>query len=107
MSQNLQSLFFNKVAGLRPETLAQMFSCEFREIFKSTFFTEHLRWVLLKVSLMKTLFFYMVIAISNFFVEICYKGSQFNRQFFYFVLIYIMINFNNFDFGKVFHRHHL
>ena len=40
-----QSLFFNKVAGLRPqvcnfikrETLAQMFSCEFRKISKNTF----------------------------------------------------------------------
>ena len=39
-----QSLFFNKVAGLRPaallkkETLAQVFSCEFCDIFKNTFF---------------------------------------------------------------------
>ena len=38
-----QSLFFNKVAGLRPatllkkETLAQVFSCEFCEISKNTF----------------------------------------------------------------------
>ena len=38
-----QSLFFNKVAGLTLETLAQVFSCEFCEIFKNTFFTEHLR----------------------------------------------------------------
>ena len=45
-----QSLFFYEVAGLRPqacnfiknETLAQLFSCEFYEIFKNTFFTEHL-----------------------------------------------------------------
>ena len=44
-----QSLFFNKVAGLRPatllekkETLAQVFSWEFYEIYKNTFFTEHL-----------------------------------------------------------------
>ena len=45
-----QSLFFNKVAGLRPktcsfikkETLAQVFSCEFCEISKNTFLTEHL-----------------------------------------------------------------
>ena len=47
-----QSPFFNKVAGLRPVTLLkkrlwQMFSCEFREIFRNTFFTEHLRWLLL------------------------------------------------------------
>ena len=40
-----QSLLFNKVAGLRPqacnfskkETLAQIFYCEFCEIFKDTF----------------------------------------------------------------------
>ena len=40
------SLFFNKVAGaasnfIKKETLAQMFSCEFCEISKNTFFTEH------------------------------------------------------------------
>ena len=46
-----QSLFFTKVAGLMPdacsfikkETLAQVFSCEFCEISRNTFFTEHLR----------------------------------------------------------------
>ena len=32
-----QGLFFNKV-----ETVAQMFPCDFCEIFKKTFFTEHL-----------------------------------------------------------------
>ena len=43
-----QNLFLNEVAGLRPatllkkETLAQVFSCEFCEISKNTFFTEHL-----------------------------------------------------------------
>ena len=42
-----QNLFFNKVAVLRPagllekETLAQVFSCEFYEINKNNFFTEH------------------------------------------------------------------
>ena len=42
-----QNLFFNKVAGLRPEacnfikkeTLAQMFSCELCKIYKDTFFS--------------------------------------------------------------------
>ena len=34
-----QRLFFNKVAGLQ----AQMFSSEFFEISKNTFFTEHRR----------------------------------------------------------------
>ena len=50
--QLCQSLLFNKVAGLRPVTLLkkrlwQMFSCEFREVFRNTFFIEHLRWLLL------------------------------------------------------------
>ena len=41
-----QSLFFNKVAGLRPapllkKILVQVFFCEFCEISKNTFFTEH------------------------------------------------------------------
>ena len=48
-----QSLFFNKIAGLRPaalleKALTQVFSCEFYEIFKNSFFIEHLRWLLLK-----------------------------------------------------------
>ena len=39
--------FFNKVAGkasnfIKIEALTQVFSCEFCEISKSTFFTEHL-----------------------------------------------------------------
>ena len=36
-----QGLFFNKVAGIKT-SLGQVFSCEFCEIFKNTFFTEHL-----------------------------------------------------------------
>ena len=44
-----QSLFFNKVAGLRPAALlkkespAQVYSCEFCETFSKTYFVEHLR----------------------------------------------------------------
>ena len=47
-----QSSFFNKVAGLRSatllktETLAQLFSCEFCEIFKKPISIEHLWWLL-------------------------------------------------------------
>ena len=42
-----QSLFFNKVAGfacnfIKKEALVQVFSCEFREISKNTFFTKDL-----------------------------------------------------------------
>ena len=32
---------------LKKETLTQVFFCEIFEIFKNTFFTEHLRWLLL------------------------------------------------------------
>ena len=43
--QLCQSLFFNKVAGLRPATLLKkrlwQFSCEFYEISKNTLFAEH------------------------------------------------------------------
>ena len=54
ISQNSQEntrarvLFLNKVAGacnfVKKETLVQVFPCEFCEISKNTFFTEHL-WV--------------------------------------------------------------
>ena len=39
---------------IKKETLAQMFSSEFWEISKNTFFIEHLRWLLLKGRLMPT-----------------------------------------------------
>ena len=32
---------------IKKETLAQVFSCEFSEIFQNTFFTEHFRRLLL------------------------------------------------------------
>ena len=46
-----RSVSFNKVACsafnfIKKETLAQVFSCEFWEILKNTFFTEHLRMFL-------------------------------------------------------------
>ena len=52
-----QGLFFNKVAGLRPqacnfikkETLAQVLSREFCEISKNIIFIEHLRWLLIAI----------------------------------------------------------
>ena len=50
-----ESLFFNKIAGLRleetGETLAQVFSCEFCEIFKNIFWKEHLRITFSKTTL--------------------------------------------------------
>ena len=56
ISQNSQentcaSVSFSKVTDLRPklQTLLQEFSCEFCEIYKNTFFTEHL-WATASVS---------------------------------------------------------
>ena len=51
-----QSLFLNKVAGPRPYftekgTLAHVFSSEFYEIFKNTFFIEHLWKLLLAIQI--------------------------------------------------------
>ena len=48
MKRPVPEPFFNKAAGvawnsINKETLAQVFSCEFCEIFKNTYFTEHLR----------------------------------------------------------------
>ena len=34
---------------IKKETLAQVFSCEFCEIFKNTFFVEHVWWLLLDI----------------------------------------------------------
>ena len=39
---------------IKKETVAQVFSCELCEIFMNTFFTEHLRWLLLDVNSEKT-----------------------------------------------------
>ena len=46
-----QSLFFSKGAGVKPsfkKRLWHRFSCEFCEVSKNIFFTEHLRWLLLQ-----------------------------------------------------------
>ena len=51
-----QSLFFNKVADLKAcnfikkENLAQVFSCEFSKFLRTPFLTEHLWWLLLKLT---------------------------------------------------------
>ena len=62
-----QSLFFDKVAGLKPEAynfikkeiLAQVFSCEFCIISKNTFFTEHV-WATASEMIKKDNFFYLL-----------------------------------------------
>ena len=51
-----QRLFFNKVAGMRPATLLKKnlwyrcFPLNFAKFLRTPFFTEHLWWLLLKVS---------------------------------------------------------
>ena len=51
-----RSLFFNKVIGLRPVTLSKMilryrcFPMNYVKFLRTTFFIEHLRWLLLRVS---------------------------------------------------------
>ena len=40
-------VFWPPATLLKKKTLAQVFSCEFCEISKNTFFTEHLWWLLL------------------------------------------------------------
>ena len=54
ISQNLQentcaraSFLIKLQAFIKKETLAQVFSCEFCDISKNIFLTEHLRWLLL------------------------------------------------------------
>ena len=53
-----QSLFFNKVAGLRPATLSKKrlwhrcFPLNFAKFLRTPFFTEHTRWLLLFFSLL-------------------------------------------------------
>ena len=41
---------------IKKETLAQVFSCEFYEISKNTFFIEHLWWLLLRINSLKILY---------------------------------------------------
>ena len=78
-----QSPFFNKVAGnfIKKETLAKVFSSEFCEVFKSTFFTEHLRttasvlwqdisildytaWAKINIILIDSYFFHLKVTMS-------------------------------------------
>ena len=58
------SIKFRPATLIKKETLAQVFFCEFCENFKNTFFTDHLRWLILYwLTLLKqhTNFIYSVI----------------------------------------------
>ena len=47
ISQNSLEKTSGGVSISKKETPTQMFACKFCENFKTTFFTEHLRWLLL------------------------------------------------------------
>ena len=49
---------------IQKETLAQVFSCVFCEIFKNTFFTEHLRTTATKIMIDTVSYKYYIISIS-------------------------------------------
>ena len=49
-SFEIKKLFVQAWNFIKKETIAQVFSCEFCEIFKKIFFIEHLWWLLLSTS---------------------------------------------------------
>ena len=65
----LESLF-NKVAGLK--TLTQVFSCEYCEILKNTFFIEHMRSLLLSST---TNAFFIILG-EGYFVWVDVEGKK-------------------------------
>ena len=70
-----QNLYFDKIAGLR-QALAQVFSCEFREISKNTFLTEHV-WA-------TTSFIFSKVAGLHFRTfKVCFESTDFENTFLY------------------------
>ena len=68
-----QSLFFNKVAGLRPATLSKKrlwrrcFPVNFVKFVRPSFFTEHLRWLLLYIYVTSCLLYSFIMTMFNLF----------------------------------------
>ena len=67
-----QSLFFNKVSSLRPATLLQArlwhrsFVVNFVKFIRTSFFTEHLRWLLLIINSFFNLCLHgLIISVTN------------------------------------------
>ena len=52
---------------IKKAALAQVFSCEFCEISKNAFFTEHLRWLLLEIANLRPRNIYIYFAFSKLF----------------------------------------
>ena len=72
-----QSLFFDKVAGLRPATLQQVFSCGFCEISKNTFsYRAPLGDCFCNLSCYRNLSFIAVIGTMLFRVAYTYFGPE-------------------------------
>ena len=55
---------------IEKETLAQVFSCEFWEISKNSFFTEHFRWLLLKRLSKGDVYLEVTIFTKNFILDV-------------------------------------
>ena len=47
---SVEKVFLKACNFIKIENLARVFSCEFCEISKNTLFTEHLRWLLLRIA---------------------------------------------------------
>ena len=63
---NCLSVFDHSASNFfKKETLAQVFSCEFCQIFKNTFFTEHIWWLLLPVPWNELTYFFLHSWVSN------------------------------------------
>ena len=71
-----QGVFFNKVAGLRPATLLKKrlwrrcFPANFTEFLRTSFFIEHLRWLLLRIETIKNGWISLLLNINKFDVSL-------------------------------------
>ena len=65
-----QSLFFDKACNfIKGEAPAQVFSCEYWEIFKDTFFEEHLRTAASEITFLLFIRFFLARNFSSKFVS--------------------------------------
>ena len=110
VSQNSQETictrvsFFNKVAGLRPlfkkETLVKEFSCEFWEIFKNTFLTEHLWTTASNFWILRSSSQAGILKAMKYLIRFCYikKKLLLYKYYFFALQRQFKSNFNGNDF---------
>ena len=68
---------------IKKETLAQVFSCEFCEIAKNAFLTEHLRWLLLILVPTDALFLVNFLFLISYFFCVCEAFQKQPPEVFY------------------------